>query len=213
MTPKEFKDLIMGKSIDTDNYPPRQKYQCVDVFVYLLQVLNIPVNYVCALSGYACDLWKLRYQYGYQTYFDFITDVSQLRNGDICFWDAGSSHEYSHVAMYYDGKEVGQNQPYPYVTEKDTTWDIMGALRPKLWTQPARGYAECFDPNQAGAYLTTAPLHLRTGGEQSYYSLCIMPKKALVRCYGYYHIGKDNRKWLYVTYRDMVGFACADYLR
>ena len=29
--------------------------------------------------------------------------------------------------------ELGQNQGYPYVTEKSTTWDIMGALRWKGW--------------------------------------------------------------------------------
>ena len=70
---------------------------------------------------------------------DYIYNANELINGDWVFWDKGSSHPSGHVAMYYDGKELGQNQPYNYVTEKSTIWDIMGALRPKFWVQPKKG--------------------------------------------------------------------------
>ena len=165
MTPREFRDAVLGKRFDVDNFPPSNPYQCFDLFSYCLIVLGIPVDTYCAITGYVSDLWKLRDQYGYYQYFDYIYDAKQLINGDWCFWDRGnSSHPSGHVCMYYDGKALGQNQPYPYVTEKNTTWDIMGALRPKFWEQPKKGYAEKYDFNMAGTYVCAYPLHLRTGG-------------------------------------------------
>lgn len=213
MTPREFRDAVLGKRFDVDNFPPSNPYQCFDLFSYCLIVLGIPVDTYCAITGYVSDLWKLRDQYGYYQYFDYIYDAKQLINGDWCFWDRGnSSHPSGHVCMYYDGKALGQNQPYPYVTEKDTTWDIMGALRPKFWEQPKKGYAEKYDFNMAGTYICAYPLHLRTGGHTTYPSLCVMNKGDKVQCYGYYH-DENGRLWLYVTYKNMVGFACMDYLK
>lgn len=212
MTPREFRDAVLGKRFDVDNFPPSNPYQCFDLFAYCLMVLNIPVDTYCAITGYVSDLWKLRDQYGYYQYFDYIYDAKQLINGDWCFWERGnSSHPSGHVCMFYDGKALGQNQPYNYVTEKNTTWDIMGALRPKFWKQPKKGYAECFDADIAGTYKCMYPLHLRTGGDITYPSLCVMNKGERVQCYGYYHVEK-NRIWLYVTYKNMTGFACMDYL-
>lgn len=213
MTPREFRDAVLGKRFDVDNFPPSNPYQCFDLFSYCLIVLGIPVETYCALTGYVSDLWKLRDQYGYYQYFDYIYDAKQLINGDWCFWDRGkSSHPSGHVCMYYDGKALGQNQPYPYVTEKNTTWDIMGALRPKFWEQPKKGYAEKYDFDMAGTYTCAYPLHLRTGGHITYPSLCVMNKGDKVQCYGYYHDEK-GRLWLYVTYKNMVGFACMYYLK
>lgn len=213
MTPREFRDVVLGKRFDVDNFPPSNPYQCFDLFSYCLIVLGIPVDTYCAITGYVSDLWKLRDQYGYYQYFDYIYDAKQLINGDWCFWDRGnSSHPSGHVCMYYDGKALGQNQPYPYVTEKNTTWDIMGALRPKFWAQPKKGYAEKYDFNMAGTYTCAYPLHLRTGGHITYPSLCVMNKGDKVQCYGYYH-DENKRLWLYVTYKNMVGFACMDYLK
>lgn len=213
MTPREFRDAVLGKRFDVDNFPPSNPYQCFDLFSYCLIVLGIPVDTYCAITGYVSDLWKLRDQYGYYQYFDYIYDAKQLINGDWCFWERGnSSHPSGHVCMYYDGKALGQNQPYPYVTEKNTTWDIMGALRPKFWKQPKKGYAEKYDFNMAGTYTCAYPLHIRTGGHITYPSLCVMNKGDKVQCYGYYH-DENGRLWLYVTYKNMVGFACMDYLK
>lgn len=213
MTPREFRDAVLGKRFDVDNFPPSNPYQCFDLFAYCLMILNIPVDTYCAITGYISDLWKLRDQYGYYQYFDYIYDAKQLINGDWCFWDRGnSSHPSGHVCMYYDGKALGQNQPYNYVTEKNTTWDIMGALRPKFWEQPKKGYAEKYDFDMAGTYVCAYPLHLRTGGHITYPSLCVMNKGEKVQCYGYYH-DENGRLWLYVTYKNMVGFACMDYLK
>lgn len=212
MTPKEFIDSTLDKSYDFDNYPPENKYQCIDYFQKLLIDLHIPVSIYCALTGYVCDLWRLREQYGYGQYFQYITDPKKLRNGDVVIWDRGSSHPKSHIAIYYDGFEVGQNQPLPKVTMKETTFgDMFGALRPKCWADQRKGYAEHFSKDFAHTYACAYPLHIRTGGDTSFPSLDVMAKGDRVTCYGYYH-NEKGRLWLYVTYKNLTGFACYDYL-
>ena len=140
-TPDEFRRATLGKAIDMDGYPVPNKNQCWDLYDYFLVQNAIPVSAYCSLTGYVCDLWRLKDKYEYYKYFDYITDSKDLQPGDWCFWDRGSSHNYSHVAVFmYDQQtgqpvELGQNQGYPYVTEKSTTWDIMGALRWKGWNK------------------------------------------------------------------------------
>ena len=180
----------------------------------------MPISTYCALTGYVCDLWRLRDKYGYSAYFEYITRPEDLRPGDWCFWDRGaaSSHNKSHVALYMlrNGTpvELGQNQGYPYVTEKTTTWDIMGALRPLSWGDYERGYAELYDAEKyGGQYQTMAPLNIRTGGAVSYHSLGIIPKYEKVMCWGFAHWDEVRKStWLYVTWRNVTGFVCADYL-
>ena len=212
MTPLEFYKETVGKKYDFDRYPKKQPYQCWDFFHYFLQRLDIPVTDYCANTGYVCDLWALRRQYGYERFFDFVYDRNSLINGDWCFWGMGSSHPASHVAMYYNGQELGQNQSGPYVDLKSTQWDIMGALRPRNWNYPERGYAERYDVKYSREYNATHYLHLRTGGDTSYPVMCMITKGDAVRCYGYYHVDGYGRKWLYVTYKNVVGFACMNYL-
>ena len=134
MTPYEWVRYSLGKSFDTDNYP-LQKYQCWDWFDRWCSVVGVPCSRYCALTGYVGDLWKLKYEYGYDEYFDFVTDVKLFQNGDWIFWN-------SHVAMYYDGMQVGQNQGsisqprvlHPYVTETALNKNgILGAMRWKKW--------------------------------------------------------------------------------
>lgn len=217
MTPDEFRNAVLGKQIDVDHFPPQNPYQCYDLFAYGNYLLDIPVNTLCAITGYVCDLWRLKEQYGYENYFLYIMPGEPLKNGDWCFWDMGSSHPYSHVAMYYNGRELGQNQGVPgkpYVTEENTTWDIMGALRPLSWGDYESGYAELYDAEKyGGQYQTTAPLNIRTGGAVSYHSLGIIPKYEKVMCWGFAHWDEVRKStWLYVTWRNVTGFVCADYL-
>lgn len=137
-TPNEFRNATLGKSYDLDG---AYGAQCWDYYAYFLKANNIPVSAYCSLTGYVCDLWRLKDKYGYDKYFDYITDPKDLQSGDWCFWDRGSSHNSSHTALYMldpqtgNPVELGQNQGYPYVTEKSTTWDIMGALRWKGWNK------------------------------------------------------------------------------
>ncbi len=140
MNPRQFRDMTIGHSYENgDQY----KYQCWDFYDQaFIKYFGIPVSDYCALTGYVCDLWKLKDKYNYSAYFDYIYSADDLRNGDWVIWDKGSSHPYSHIAMYFDGMELGQNQGYPYVTEKETTWDIMGAFRWKGWYDIPYGASE-----------------------------------------------------------------------
>ena len=132
MTPEKWRDMTIGKSYDIDG---AYGAQCWDYFAYFVKYFNLPLSTYCSLTGYVCDLWRLRNQYGYSTYFDYITDPAKLQPGDWVIWDKGSSHPYSHVAMFIHGMELGQNQGAAYVTEKATTWDMLGAFRFKNWSE------------------------------------------------------------------------------
>ena len=133
MTPLQWRDMTIGKQYDIDGaYGP----QCWDYFAYFVKYFGLPLDTKCSITGYVCDLWRLKDQYGYSTYFEYITDPSKLQIGDWVIWDRGSSHSNSHVAMMTSNGgpvELGQNQGYPYVTEKPTTWDMLGAFRFRSW--------------------------------------------------------------------------------
>ena len=133
MTPLQWRDMTIGKQYDIDGaYGP----QCWDYFAYFVKYFGLPLDTKCSITGYVCDLWRLKDQYGYSTYFEYITDPSRLQIGDWVIWDRGSSHSNSHVAMMTSNGgpvELGQNQGYPYVTEKPTTWDMLGAFRFRSW--------------------------------------------------------------------------------
>jgi hypothetical protein len=130
MTPYEWKDMTIGKSYDQDK---AYGYQCWDYFDAFVKYFKLPVSTYCSLTGYVCDLWRLKDKYGYSRVFYYVQPGEPLRTGDWCIWDKGSSHPSSHIAMYYNGQGLGQNQGAPYVNEKPTTWDVMGALRLKTW--------------------------------------------------------------------------------
>lgn len=142
MTPYEWKSETIGKSYDTDK---AYGYQCWDYFDAFIKYFNLPVSTYCALTGYVCDLWRLRDKYGYSQYFEYIYKASDLRDGDWCFFDKGSeSHPASHTCMYFSPDiELGQNQGKQYVTEKQTTFsDMLGALRFKNWSEIKTGASD-----------------------------------------------------------------------
>lgn len=129
MTPKSYFDKTIGKAIDTDNYPRENPYQCWDYFDYFCRLVGFEGSRYCAVTKFVGDLWVLRDSKGYEYSrdFEYITDPAQFKDGDWIFWA-------KHVAMYYHGKEVGQNQPKPHVTEKEMNWNgILGAMRYKHW--------------------------------------------------------------------------------
>ncbi len=130
MTPKQWVDATLGKSIDTDNYPRSNPYQCWDDFDFFCRKIGFDGSRYCGNTGYVGDLWFLRdvENYHYYTMFDYIYNPADFKDGDWVFWE-------KHVAMFMSpNTEVGQNQPYPYVTEKEMNWDgILGAMRYKYW--------------------------------------------------------------------------------
>jgi len=207
MTPDELYSRLINRQIDTDGFPASQPYQCYDAFKYACNLLGIYVNTYCAITNFVDDLWHLRDQYGYYQFFDYVYDWDKFMDGDWIFWST------RHVAMYYHNNMVGQNQPEPRVTIKPMKYEhILGALRPKAYTQYPKGFAECYDPDIAGTYACMAPLNMRTGGDTSYHSMKVLPKGTRVQNYGYYHRNASGDIWLYVQYGDLQGFCCMRYL-
>lgn len=140
MTPKSWYQDTIGKTIDTDNYPRNNPFQCWDYFDYFCRVIGFTGSRYCASTGYVGDMWLLRDAegYNYSTAFDYITDPIEFKTGDWFFTK-------THVAMYYEGMELGQNQPAPYVTLKSMNWDgVLGAMRWKRWevSDLAYGYSK-----------------------------------------------------------------------
>lgn len=140
-SPLEVYNYAIGKSIDTDNYPARQKYQCFDFFADFCIKLGLKVNLLCSITGYAGDLYKLRYNKGYDKYFEFFYPKNAKR-GDWIFWD-------QHVAMVWEVKGdkvlcLGQNQGgAPYVNLK---WynlnSALGCMRWKGWIEKMTGWVK-----------------------------------------------------------------------
>lgn len=207
MTPTEWYVKTIGKSYDVDGY---YGAQCWDYFAYFCKQQNMKVNLYCSLTGYAGDLWKLRNSYGYDKYFDFITDINQLKNGDWVFWNR-------HVAMYYNGKEIGQNQSNKkYVTAINLNKNgFLGAMRWRGWSSKNLGVAECYSKAMKKTYYPTVPLNLRMGGSLDYDIIVTMPIGTKVTCYGYFHM-EGNVCWVYgvcnVKGKQYTGFCVRDYL-
>lgn len=104
-TPQSFYDQYNGQRIDFDG---SYGVQCVDGFKVFCSWIGAPVR--TTGNGYADGYWYNRNTNGYSKYFYFVSR-NDLRNGDWVFWARGSgSHPHSHVAMYYNGKEFGENQ-------------------------------------------------------------------------------------------------------
>lgn len=208
MTPKLWYEKTIGKSYDIDGC---YDVQCWDYFAYFHKVEDLRyMNIHCSITGYAGDIWKLRNVNGASKYFIFITNVNDLRDGDWCFWN-------KHVAYYYNGKEVGQNQyGRKYVSsipfEKN---GFIGAFRYKYWSYD-KGVAELYTPNFNHWYYTTDALNLRTGGSVDYPIIITLPAHYPVKCYGYYHMEKGTA-WLYVSVeykgQNYIGFVCGTYLK
>lgn len=99
MTPQEFYKDTIGRKIDVDG---AYGNQCVDLFHYYCNKEGIP--YANTVTGWAGGLFTHRKEH-YSKYFDIITQFNKLQTGD---WIFTTSPE--HVAMWYNGKMLGQNQ-------------------------------------------------------------------------------------------------------
>lgn len=146
-TPQTFYAENVGKRFNkgtgwNDSY---FGYQCVAGFKHFCEWMGIPV--ILTPNNYADGYWKCTNVNGsanastknWQTkYFDKITGVKNFQNGDWVMWSKGSkSHPSSHIAMYYLGKEFGQNQGGngAFCLKSTDFSDAIGALRPKAWAK------------------------------------------------------------------------------
>lgn len=118
-------------------------YQCVAGFKVCCEWLGIPVKltpnnnaggyWTCKNSNGSVNTDVQNWQ---NKYFDKVS-VKDVKNGDWVIWQYGSkSHPKSHIAMYYLGKEFGQNQGGngAFCLKSTDFSDASGALRPKAWT-------------------------------------------------------------------------------
>lgn len=68
------------------------------------------------------------------------------------------------------------------------------------------------DGTVAGTYKVTASgLNLRAGAGTGKSILAVMNHDEKVQCYGYYN-DCNGVKWLYVVYKNIVGYASSKYL-
>ena len=73
--------------------------------------------------------------------------------------------------------------------------------------------AQKFDAAIAGSYQVTASaLNMRSGAGTGKKVIAVVPKNAVVQCYGYYSLD-GSTKWLYVVYGSQKGFCTEAYLR
>ena len=210
MTPEDWYRKTIGKQFDTDNYPRSNPYQCWDYFDYFCRYINFTGSRYCSLTKFVGDLWKLRFKYHYEDTFDFI-EPNDIREGDWLFWD-------KHVAFYYHGLEVGQNQNgKPYVTDMVLNrYGLLGAMRWKGWTTSYNGVAEKYSKTVAGQWVTKTNVNIRTGGSTKYSVIDVLYKGTVIDCYGYFHMEGDV-PWLYVCAtkgkdKFITGFVCSKYL-
>ena len=126
-TAKSFYEKYNGQAID---YDKSYGVQCVDG-------ARLWMDYFLGSSIPCSGDWASGYWTGNRAWFKSkgcseITNPNNLRNGDLVIWNRGSiSHPSSHVAMYYNGQEFGQNQSGNRVfCLKSTDFsDMAGAFR------------------------------------------------------------------------------------
>lgn len=73
-------------------------------------------------------------------------------------------------------------------------------------------YARCKDNSIKGEYEVTTTLYLRSGAGKDKSIITTMQKGEKVQCYGYYN-NCNGVKWLYVVYKNIVGYASSKYLK
>ena len=95
MNAHEFYLEVNGKGFDYDH---AYGFQCWDLFAYFChKYCNKVFN--CNSTGYVKDLWDNRKTSGILNYFDEVTSINDLKDGDWVILN-GVDYPYSHVAMF-----------------------------------------------------------------------------------------------------------------
>ena len=93
-----------------------------------------------------------------------------------------------------------------------TTTKPQSKDQPITKTVKSTCYAKSYDRSLAGTYKVTASgLNLRAGAGTGKSILAVMKNGEKVQCYGYYN-DCNGVKWLYVVYKNIVGYASSKYL-
>lgn len=101
----------------------------------------------------------------------------------------------------------------PNYSDSTVTQKIVSAVKESIGAAVKLDAAQKFDARVAGSYQVTASaLNMRSGAGTNKKVIAVVPRNAIVRCYGYYSLD-GSRKWLYVVYGTQKGFCTEEYLR
>lgn len=167
-TPEDFYKEYNGRAIDYDH---AYGVQCVDgfrIFCDWAGVPSVPTPNNWA-DGYYLDFEDLKIY----PYFEKVK--APYQNGDWIFWKRGSSsHPSSHVAMYYNGYEFGENQGgnRGFCLKKTDFSDALGGLRLKRWAvlEGWRKESGSWYYYQAGKKIRKTVQLLEWEGKKKYYA-------------------------------------------
>ena len=136
----KFKSIVYGKSVDVDNFPYYNPFQCWDLVSgkYFPYVGGYCIS--CTLTRYVIDIYTQRKTNGILEFCKELSLTEIMQPGDICIWGKCTACPDGHIAIYDhdEGQKavyfLGQNQPYNYVTiQKIPTDGIIGVFRPKIF--------------------------------------------------------------------------------
>lgn len=136
MSPQDFYNQVIGKAFDVDGW---YGAQCWDGWAHFITAMGLPSKCQKTINGWADGIWYNRASIGTPEYFNCYDGASDLQDGDWCVWGKGNSSACpsSHVAMYYQGKFLGENQGHGYYTLVSiSTKGVLGHLRLKQWEVP-----------------------------------------------------------------------------
>ncbi len=187
-TAKSFYEKYNGQAIDYDH---GYGVQCVDgarLWMDYFLGSSIP----CA-TGWAGGYWS-----GNQSWFKskgctLITNYRNLKNGDLVIWSKGSSsHPSSHVAMYYNGKEFGQNQGgnRGFCLKSTDFSDMAGAFRSSNCDPGASSSSNITYWNLSSKFkngkkfITKCALNMRSKPSTSASVVTCLPKNHAIYYYG-----------------------------
>ena len=164
---------------------------------------------------------------------DFLNQLDGYEDIDIYF-NSGGGDVFAGLAIYnqlkrYDGHKVGYVDGMAASIEGDITLNDNAHVAVNL-TDGAKSsgtgasntttvksnakvdVAHGFNKSLAGTYKVTASgLNLRAGAGTGKSILAVMENGEKVQCYGYYN-DCNGVKWLYVVYKNIVGYASSKYL-
>lgn len=138
-SPDEFCSKYLGKSVDVDNYPANQPYQCYDLWArFVMDEYGTSRPIIISPTGCAEDIWNNFEGLGLSAYFTMVS--GSPRDGDWVIYDwPGSSN--SHVGMFRsdngDGTILILHQNYlgqTVVTQDNMNKkNILGYIRPNSY--------------------------------------------------------------------------------
>ena len=142
-SPEKFYNKYIGESVDVDNYPTYQPYQCYDLWAkFVMDEYRTSTPIIIYPTGYAEDIWNNFDGLGLDAYFTKVS--GSPKDGDWVIYDwPGSS---SHVGMFRsdngDGTIIILHQNYlgqTIVTQDIFTKNyILGYIRPNIYISNSR---------------------------------------------------------------------------